>query len=393
MDNKTTEEELSLQDGCVFTITKEPNSRNYNVVSNGVDYSDKIDLVLIEEAFSKSEHIVYKDGKFKLLTGISEEAVIGFPEVAQDKDFIHMSPAYKPNYLVMPDLHWKFLIRNVIKGKNILMVGYTGSAKTTFAREVSKLLNRPFFKIPLGASQDPRSILIGNTFYSKERGGTFFQESEFVRAIQTPNAVILLDEFSRAHPDVENILMTVLDHQRYLRLDEHEEQLTINVAPGVCFIATANIGNEYTATRVIDRASKDRFLIIQMALLTQEQEFELLKLKYPNVDESDLNLLTTLTSKIRTEFLSDDKLISNMVSTRMAEEIAEALEDNFTLAEALEVTVLPLYDDEGNESSERTRVKNIIDSIIGDASGKSFIKSKLNANNIFNQKMKSPAKA
>ena len=47
--------------------------------------------------------------------------------------------------------------------------------------------------------------------------------------------------------------MTVLDQgQRYLRLDESTTQETIPVAEGVTFVATANIGNEYTSTRVMD---------------------------------------------------------------------------------------------------------------------------------------------
>ena len=90
----------------------------------------------------------------------------------------------------------------------------------------------------------------------------------FVKAIQTENAVILLDELTRAHPDAWNILMTVLDQgQRYLRLDEAQGQATIEVADGVTFIATANIGNEYTATRTLDKALMDRFIVVEMDLL------------------------------------------------------------------------------------------------------------------------------
>ena len=48
--------------------------------------------------------------------------------------------------------------------------------------------------------------------------------------------------------------------QRYLRLDEDESSSVVKVADGVCFIATANIGNEYTATRVLDKASVEDFL-------------------------------------------------------------------------------------------------------------------------------------
>ena len=49
--------------------------------------------------------------------------------------------------------------------------------------------------------------------------------------------------------------MTVLDGgQRYLRLDEAEGSPIVDVE-GVTFIATANIGNEYTSTRVMDRGN------------------------------------------------------------------------------------------------------------------------------------------
>ena len=69
-------------------------------------------------------------------------------------------------------------------------------------------------------NNDNVATLIGNVHFDKAKG-TYFSESLFVKAIQTPNAVILLDELSRAHPDAWNILMTVLDQgQRYLRLDE-----------------------------------------------------------------------------------------------------------------------------------------------------------------------------
>ena len=72
--------------------------------------------------------------------------------------------------------------------------------------------------------------------------------------------------------------MTVLDPiQRYLRLDEKDDSPTIKVANGVSFIATANIGMEYTATRVIDRAILDRFSLIEMDALSEDDEYTLLK--------------------------------------------------------------------------------------------------------------------
>jgi len=193
-------------------------------------------------------------------------------EQAELMAFIQASTELRPEVMKMADIKWKYLMRCAMRGKNILMTGPAGCGKTMAAKSVVNALDRPDFYFNLGATQDPRATLIGNTHFNKETGTTF-SEALFVKAIQTENAVILLDEMSRAHPEAHNILMTVLDEgQRYLRLDEAEGAPTIKVAKGVTFIATANIGNEYTATRVMDRALIDRFIIVEMDTLDTKEE-------------------------------------------------------------------------------------------------------------------------
>ena len=215
------------------------------------------------------------DTKSTVLTPDSDvEVPEGHAEVV---DFINSSYSLKPVGLVMSELKWKYLIRSAVRAKNIMMTGQAGCGKTLAAKSLINALDRPNFYFNLGATQDPRSTLIGNVHYNKNKG-TYFSESLFVKAIQTPNAVVLLDELTRAHPDAWNILMTVLDQgQRYLRLDEADGQATVDVADGVTFIATANIGNEYTATRQLDKALLDRFTVIEMDLLNEDEELGLLK--------------------------------------------------------------------------------------------------------------------
>lgn len=268
-----------------------------------------------------------------------------------------------PKDFYIDELKWKFLVRNIEKGKNIMMTGPSGCGKTDATFKAAESLGREVMYFNLGATQDPRSTLIGNTHYNKD-SGTYFSESSFVSAIQKENAVILLDELSRAHPEAWNILMTVLDPiQRYLRLDEKDDSPTIKVADGVSFITTANIGIEYTATRVIDRAILDRFALIEMEPLSEENEFTLLKGKFPSIDDKILNNLCSIVSSIRKEINSDTPRLSTMVSTRNTIEIAELLNDGFSLEDASQLLIYPLFPNDGNDS-ERVFVKQLIQKFV-----------------------------
>jgi len=278
--------------------------------------------------------------------------------------WIQESPTLRPEVMKMSDIKWKYLMRCTMRGKNIMMTGPAGCGKTMAAKSVVNALDRPDFYFNLGATQDPRATLIGNTHFNKETGTTF-SEALFVKAIQTENAVILLDEMSRAHPEAHNILMTVLDEgQRYLRLDEAEGAPTINVAKGVTFIATANIGNEYTATRVMDRALVDRFIIVEMDVLDSTEEADLLRYLYPNLDNKAIEGIAGIVGDTRIEMENESPRISTHISTRASVEMAGLIYDGFTLDEAATVLIYPQYDAAGGLDSERTFVKQLVQKYI-----------------------------
>ena len=281
------------------------------------------------------------------------------------KSFIHEKGySFKPKGLFMEELKWKYLLRSAVRGKNIMMTGPTGCGKTLAAQSLVKSLNRPDFYFNLGATQDPRATLIGNTHFDKVKG-TFFSESAFVKAIKTPNSIILLDELSRAHPEAWNILMTVLDAgQRYLRLDEAEGSPIVKVASGVTFIATANIGNDYTSTRIMDRAMMDRFVQIEMDLLDKTSEFDLLKLIYPEADEYSLNALAEIASTTRELVKTDASKVSTIVSTRANVEAAGLIYDGFSLMEAADIAILPYFSNDGGLDSERVFMKQLVQKYI-----------------------------
>ena len=341
-------------------------------LGTGNDITSLFRSIMVKHAIDNDEALIFdhETGRAKriALDDIKQQEIVSTPQPQimpkQEMDpvlsLIHNAHKIKPASLEMSDIKWKYLVRSAVRGKNIMMVGPAGCGKTQAAKELPKATNRPFFYFNLGATQDPRATLIGNTHFKD--GQTTFDESAFVKAIQTENAVILLDELSRAHPEAWNILMTVLDEgQRYLRLDEDVNSPTIRVAANVSFIATANIGTEYTSTRVLDRALMDRFEIIEVDILSLSQEEDLLTKRFGDIVSANLiHSVADIADATRKEWRSEEGKLSTMISTRMTVRICELLADGFSLSEAAEVAVLPFFDASGGTDSERTFVKQII---------------------------------
>lgn len=283
------------------------------------------------------------------------------PENAQEmRQFLNdRALDLKPDYLKMKPMKWKHAIRSALRGKNLMFTGPSGCGKTMAVMEVRKALKRPFHYMNLGSTQDPRTTLVG-TRESKD-GTTYFKPAPFVNVIQNQNSMILLDEISRAHPEAWNILLTVLDpKQRYLQIDEAAEKDKVHVADGVCFMSTANIGTQYTATRQMDRALKERFTVIEMDILERDEEFDLLQQLFPSVEDEKLDTLATVAHETRREVQAAQPKINRIISTRQTVQMAEQLLDGYSMLEAIHVTVYPNYDKAGGDQSPRSTIQKIV---------------------------------
>lgn len=94
---------------------------------------------------------------------------------------------------------------------NFLFVGPTGVGKTELARTLSEILGISLHRFDMSEYQEKHTVsrLIGSPpgYVGFEEGGLL---TDAVR--KQPHAVVLLDEIEKAHPDIFNILLQIMDY-------------------------------------------------------------------------------------------------------------------------------------------------------------------------------------
>ena len=112
----------------------------------------------------------------------------------------------------------------------------------------------------------------------------------------------------------------------------------------------------------------DRFTIVEMDVLNEQDESSLLNMMFPSVDTQLLNNVAKIATLTRTEANSETARITSGISTRTTVELAGLLFDGFSLEESAEVSIYPQYDSTGGVDSERTFVKQIVQKFCDDGS-------------------------
>ena len=124
---------------------------------------------------------------------------------------------------------------------SLLFVGPTGVGKTEVAKQLAKELGIELVRLDMSEYTEKHTVakLIGSPagYVGYEDGGLL---TDAIR--KTPNCVLLLDEIEKAHSDIYNILLQVMD---YARLTDNKGQKAD--FRNVILIMTSNAGAQYAS--------------------------------------------------------------------------------------------------------------------------------------------------
>lgn len=325
-------------------------SYSYNAKTKSFDFFD-IKVCREEDYIEMTTEVPEFDPSLNYNEDTKSETVASLKTTIMDK---YPCPDIKTGFYI-EEKRWNVLVRNIIKHKNTMLVGPTGTGKTDVIIRICKALNIPCRIYDMGAMMDPLTDLLGS--HRLENGSSKFDYAKFVKDVQEPG-VILLDELSRAPQMTNNILFPCLDDRRTLPVEiaDSNSAREVKVHPECVFIATANIGSEYSGTNDIDAALENRFMMIQVDYLPQSVEAEILNIR-TGCNLESAKKITSIANAIRERYL--EGTLSKTISTRETLACAEFVVDGFAIVDAINFSFCEKFPKYG-DNSEYDTVKKLV---------------------------------
>lgn len=292
-------------------------------------------------------------------------ALSGFSVKKMDRGILHLNN--DPNFYVSDDNKELLDIVNELSStspQNVMLTGPQGCGKTELSMFYSAKYNKPIIIMNCATVRETKDWF----GYRDAKDGTiFWHKSDFVRAIEQGDCVVVLDEFNRLHSTLHNSLYPLLDARRSTFVEELDS--VVMVGPRTVFFATANIGFSHTGTHMMDSAVEDRFgyrLNVDFPAVAKETEIIASK---TGLDKVLARKLATMGQDIRRKSTGLSSTLSRPVSTRQLIQSAILMKQfnarGGAPAKALDYTILPNYSKEGGRDSEQAQVLQLIQGIFG----------------------------
>ena len=272
------------------------------------------------------------------------------------------APSIAENGFYVSEPNWLMLARNIVKKVNTLLVGPSGTGKTELVIEAARQMGYQLCIYDMGSMHDPMTQMLGTHRIDSDHKSVF-DYAQFVHDVSEAPAegmkgkIILLDELSRAPLNTLNILLPCLDSRRNLPVEMagEKDRRIVDVHPDVTFIATANVGSEYTGTNSLDKALVSRLLTIELSYMPDSDEIAVLT-KRTGIGRDDAANIVRVCGRIRSLYAKGE--ISNDVSTREALRAADMVADGWSALDAMKQVFLPIFEGDENDG-ERSVVKKI----------------------------------
>ncbi|WP_374558141.1 AAA family ATPase, partial [Thermomonas sp.] len=134
---------------------------------------------------------------------------------------------------------------------NFLFAGPTGVGKTEVTRQLAMQLGIELIRFDMSEYMEPHSVsrLIGAPpgYVGFDQGGLLTE-----KIVKTPHCVLLLDEIEKAHPDIFNILLQVMDRGALTDTNGREANFR-----NVILVMTTNAGATQASRRSIGFTKQD----------------------------------------------------------------------------------------------------------------------------------------
>lgn len=220
----------------------------------------------------------------------------------------------------------------------VALLGASGYGKTSLAKMLAKKLGYQCVRLNCALITEPEEIAVKRGLLN---GNTVTELRHFAKVLMAGKAVIVLDELTRAFPNILNSLFALLDGEG----SEDFLGQVVTVGENVIFVATMNVGSEYTGTFKADLALKNRFLgWITVGAMPAAEEVRVLRSQYGIAAEDAKTIVQTANDFRR----AHSEIVE--VSTRTTLAVAMFVKAGLSVRQAFETVVVQSVDNDDKKT-------------------------------------------